>query len=60
MVALEWQERGGPEVVPPSHEGYGSRVIRNALRGNDSEVALDFNPSGVHCRICFALPQQAL
>jgi len=58
LVALEWHEQGGPEVIPPVREGYGSRVIRNALRGSDCEVMLDFNPSGVHCRIWFALPQQ--
>jgi PAS domain S-box-containing protein len=57
-VALDWRERGGPPVVPPSREGYGSRVIKNALRGSDGEVALDFRPEGVHCRITFALPQQ--
>jgi PAS domain S-box-containing protein len=54
-VVLEWRERGGPPVQPPSREGYGSRVIRNALRGNDTEVALDFHPEGVHCRIRFGL-----
>lgn len=57
-VALEWRERGGPQVAPPSREGYGSRVIKNALRGSGSDVALEFRPEGVHCRIKFALPQQ--
>ena len=57
-VALEWRERGGPRVMPPTREGYGSRVIKNALRGSDSDVALEFHPEGVHCRIKFALPQQ--
>jgi len=57
-VALDWRERGGPRVMPPTREGYGSRVIKNALRGSDSDVALEFHPEGVHCRIKFALPQQ--
>jgi two-component sensor histidine kinase len=57
-VALEWRERGGPPVAPPSREGYGSRVIKNAMRGSDGEAALEFHPGGVHCRIKFALPQQ--
>jgi PAS domain S-box-containing protein len=57
-VTLEWREQGGPEVTPPSHEGYGSRVIRNAMRGSNSQVALDYLPEGVHCRIRFSLPHQ--
>jgi PAS domain S-box-containing protein len=57
-VTLEWREQGGPEVTPPSHEGYGSRVIRNAMRGSNSQVTLDYLPQGVHCRIRFSLPQQ--
>ncbi len=56
-VTLEWREQGGPPVVPPSREGYGSRVIRNAMRGSDSQVALDYLPEGVHCSIRFSLPQ---
>jgi PAS domain S-box-containing protein len=56
-VTLEWREQGGPPVVPPSHEGYGSRVIRNAMRGSDSQVALDYVPEGLHCSIRFSLPQ---
>jgi len=27
-IALQWQERGGPEVTPPSRGGFGSRLIR--------------------------------
>ncbi|MBV8801311.1 MAG: PAS domain-containing protein [Alphaproteobacteria bacterium] len=58
-VALEWRETAGPEVKPPTRQGYGTRVIRNALRGSDTDVALNFEPEGVHCRIAFALPQQS-
>jgi two-component sensor histidine kinase len=57
-VIMEWREQGGPPVAPPQREGYGTRVIRNALRGNDSDVALNFDPGGVCCRICFTLPHQ--
>ena len=57
-VALEWREQGGPPVGPPLRQGYGTRVIKNALRGNDSEVALEFARDGVHCRISFTLPRQ--
>ena len=53
-VIMEWAERDGPRVEPPSREGFGSRVIRNALSGRGSEVDLAFHPDGVVCRIRFA------
>jgi PAS domain S-box-containing protein len=45
---LTWHERGGPPVVPPAGEGFGTSfimsVIRHELRG---DVSLDFDPAGV-------------
>ncbi|HEY1962775.1 MAG TPA: HWE histidine kinase domain-containing protein [Rhizomicrobium sp.] len=58
-VTVEWREQGGPPVAPPQRQGYGTRVIKNALRGNDSDVELNFAPDGVHCRIAFTLPNQS-
>ncbi|TXK62322.1 HWE histidine kinase domain-containing protein [Alkalisalibacterium limincola] len=52
---IEWTERGGPEVQPPHHEGFGSTLIRRSipfeLRG---EVKVDYLPEGVHA--VFSLP----
>ena len=32
-VILEWSERGGPEVTPPSRKGFGSKLVRLGLVG---------------------------
>jgi two-component sensor histidine kinase len=56
-VTVEWKERGGPPVSLPIREGFGSRVIRNAMSGRGSEVDLAFRPEGLECRIVFAVPQ---
>jgi PAS domain S-box-containing protein len=51
-LRLRWQESGGPRVTPPSHKGFGSRVIEGGLaRELDGEVRLDYEPSGVVCQI---------
>lgn len=46
-VTLTWTERGGPPVVAPSRQGFGSRLIRmnieTALRG---EARLDYAEKG--------------
>lgn len=55
-VRLTWAERGGPVVVPPARQGFGTRLIRRALAADlDGEVQLDFAPAGVRCTIDFNL-----
>jgi two-component sensor histidine kinase len=48
-IHLVWQEAGGPEVVPPTKHGLGSRLLvaQGALRSVD----LHFHPNGVVCRM---------
>lgn len=53
---VEWRERGGPAVAPPSRAGFGSRLIKSAVEGElrgHSEV--DYAATGVVCRLCFRL-----
>jgi two-component sensor histidine kinase len=52
MLRIEWKETGGPEVVAPAREGYGSNVIRDVLAYEmGSRVHLVFEPDGVRCTI---------
>jgi PAS domain S-box-containing protein len=51
IFRLYWEERGGPPVSPPAHEGFGHRLL-NRL-GNetaDTEVSLVFASEGVSWR----------
>jgi PAS domain S-box-containing protein len=51
-MRLRWQESGGPPVTPPGRKGFGSRLIEGGLaRELDGEVGLDYEPTGVVCRI---------
>lgn len=51
-LALDWQETGGPPVVPPSHCGYGTSVIRDLIPYElGGAVDLSFAPEGVRCRL---------
>ncbi|HKR88555.1 MAG TPA: HWE histidine kinase domain-containing protein [Phenylobacterium sp.] len=59
-LELEWRESGGPPVVPPIRRGFGSRLIERSLsRELHGEVKLDFEPSGLVCRVVGLLPQGA-
>lgn len=47
---LEWRERGGPRVSPPTHQGFGSRLLeRGVARELDGTVALDHREEGLVC-----------
>jgi two-component sensor histidine kinase len=48
-VVLQWTEADGPKVTPPTRRGLGSRLLK-PQRGLD-DVALDFRPEGLKCRI---------
>jgi PAS domain S-box-containing protein len=51
-IALDWREQFGPKVKPRRKRGFGSLVIeRNLARAIDAQVAMNFDPDGLHCRI---------
>ena len=56
-LRLTWRETGGPPVAKPAGRGFGSRLIERGLgRELGGEVALEFAPTGVVCRIEMPLP----
>lgn len=43
-----WQERGGPPIVKPVREGFGSLILKQALEAETSgEVSIEFMPEGL-------------
>jgi two-component sensor histidine kinase len=51
-MRLRWHEIGGPPVSPPTHRGFGSRLIERGLAQElDGEARLDYAPGGVTCEI---------
>ncbi len=49
-LVIDWRETGGPAVVPPTREGFGTRLIRRGL-GGQGRAELDYDPAGLHCHI---------
>ena len=57
VLSLRWQEGGGPPVEPPSHQGFGSRLLkRNLAEELGGEVDVQYARAGVVCAIDFPLP----
>ncbi|MBR0826800.1 sensor histidine kinase [Bradyrhizobium manausense] len=54
-LSLRWIETGGPNVAPPMHRGFGTRVMENTIAGQlKGEVRFDWRDQGLTCGI--ALP----
>jgi len=55
-LSLHWIEFGGPTIAPPTHRGFGTRVMENIivsqLRG---EVHFDWRDQGLACEIALPL-----
>ena len=56
QVQVNWNESGGPAVQHPTHEGFGSELLRRALLPFHGSVEREFAPDGLRCRIAFVLP----
>ncbi len=55
-LRLVWTETGGPPVAPPTHRGFGARLLERGLgRDLGGEVHVQYLPRGVVCRIECAL-----
>ena len=56
-LMLRWQESNGPPVTPPSHKGFGSRVIEHGLAHElQGSVHLDYRPDGLVCTMNIFVP----
>ncbi|MCB8819022.1 sensor histidine kinase [Microvirga rosea] len=53
-LLVEWVETGGPPVVPPKRQGFGSKLIQRGLAQQlGGDIKLIFAPTGVRCVITF-------
>ena len=51
-LGLRWIESGGPPVTPPTHRGFGTRIMENILGGQlGGEVRFDWRDQGLACEI---------
>ena len=55
MLHLDWEESGGPPVVPPTRKGFGSRLLQELVRDLDGDTKFDYDAAGVRCTITAAL-----
>ena len=47
VLKFRWKERGGPTVVVPTREGFGSTLLKAAFE----KTCMDYAPDGLSCEI---------
>ncbi|MBC2669325.1 HWE histidine kinase domain-containing protein [Novosphingobium piscinae] len=59
-ITLTWTEHGGPPVTASAPGGFGTSLIRTAVKGLlAGELDYDLRPEGLHCAIRFPLRRRA-
>jgi PAS domain S-box-containing protein len=55
-LSLRWTESGGPSVTPPTHCGFGTRVVKSIIRDQlRGDVRFDWRDQGLACEIALLL-----
>jgi PAS domain S-box-containing protein len=54
-LSLRWIESGGPTATPPTHRGFGTRIIENMIGQLRGEVRFDWRDQGLTCEIALPL-----
>jgi PAS domain S-box-containing protein len=54
-VHLEWEESGGPSVLPPARKGFGSILLEQLVRSVGGDAKLTYDPAGVRCAVTVKL-----
>lgn len=46
MLELDWQERGGPDVAPPTRRGFGTALIERSLKAEGGSAVPSYGAGG--------------
>jgi len=55
MLKINWTESDGPPVQQPTRQGFGSRLIERALRGENGAAEIVYDPAGLRCAMTIPL-----
>lgn len=58
-VMIHWREHDGPDVNPPAHRGFGSKLLERAVRHEfNGDIKCDFHPAGFECMLRLPLSEK--
>jgi two-component sensor histidine kinase len=50
-LILRWTETGGPPAKPPTHQGFGTRVMKSVIGSLKGDLRLEWREDGLVCEI---------
>jgi PAS domain S-box-containing protein len=59
-LLLSWREQAGPPVAPPTHKGFGTRLLEHGIETElGGRALIQFPPGGMRCEIDVPLAADA-
>jgi two-component sensor histidine kinase len=56
VLTLHWREKCDHPILPPSRQGFGSRLINQTIvRELQGSVSMTYNPDGLHATLTIPL-----
>lgn len=56
VVTVNWNEKGGPLVAPPTREGFGTKLIAQCATSLSGKISQRFSFDGFSCSLTFRIP----
>jgi two-component sensor histidine kinase len=56
-LSIAWDENEGPAVESVGHPGFGTRLLKSALRAFDGSTEIAFLKTGIHCTMQCRIPK---
>ena len=56
-LTLEWVESGGPDLMTPTREGFGTTLLRSGARQFQGAVDCRFERAGLRCKLSLFVPK---
>jgi two-component sensor histidine kinase len=58
ILRLRWRERGGPPVTPPTHKGFGTKLLEVAVASAEAPT-FEYSTQGFEYQLCATLDGRA-
>jgi two-component sensor histidine kinase len=55
VITLHWKEKGGPNIAPPSEQGFGSELIAVCVKSLSGAIQTAYSSDGFACSVDFNL-----
>jgi two-component sensor histidine kinase len=56
-LTINWDETGGPSIEAIGEAGFGTRLLKSALRSFDGKTEIAFLKTGIHCTMQCRIPK---